>query len=116
MACALHTPAGEKVMRGLAEGGSEESMEVKGRKAGFLRRAVQQYLRLILRSQQIARPAQTAERVIMQQGVRLRGVRHGAIVTGRPLTGAGFAKNIIVSGEYRARFGDFHLIFLRGHT
>ena len=64
---AVHSQASQEFMRGLAERGGKQAMEVKRREAGFPRSSFQIYNRLIVGSQQITRPAQTPEGVVVKE-------------------------------------------------
>jgi hypothetical protein len=64
---AIQTQAGQKIMRRFAKGGPEKPMEMEFGKTGLTCRLLQQYARLVSRSEQVASPTESAESVVMEQ-------------------------------------------------
>jgi len=97
MARFLHASAGNEVMRRLAKRSAEQAVEMEGREAGFARGGLQQDLGLIFSSQQVARPAQTAKRLVIDQCQRWMSQRHEDYCTTSP-SNRELSKNFVISG------------------
>jgi len=63
----VHTTAGKKIMRSLAECRMEQAMEMKGREAGFACGSGEKDLRLVAGGQKIAGAAEAAKSFVVDQ-------------------------------------------------